>query len=156
MNFHDYIPALPFETFTYHYVLDFDMTSVQQATANCHYSELVGSPLTLELNLTFPLGHVTEFIVLGKRTSWIAVDKILLSDKVSEMDNVSLKHELNCKPLFKLWHHGSILSEYIPTIESDSFANINTQCILCREEHWKKVAISRRKSYFADFIGRET
>ena len=53
----------------------FDLTSMQDATENCHYPELVGEPLRLELNFTFPLKHVTELIVLGQRMSSVAVDK---------------------------------------------------------------------------------
>ena len=54
----------------------FDLTSMQDATENCHYLEVVGEPLRLELNFTFPLEHVTELIVLGERMSSVAVDKI--------------------------------------------------------------------------------
>ena len=48
---------------------------MQDATENCHYSELVGEPLRLELNFTFPVEHVTELIVLGERRFSVAVDK---------------------------------------------------------------------------------
>ena len=48
---------------------------MQDATENCHYPELVGEPLRLEPNFTFPLEHVTELIVLGERMSSVAVDK---------------------------------------------------------------------------------
>ena len=48
---------------------------MQDATENCHYPELVGEPLRLELIFTFPLEHVTELIVLGERMSSVAVDK---------------------------------------------------------------------------------
>ena len=53
----------------------FDLTSMQGADENYHYPELVGEPLRLELNFTFPLEHVTEIIVLGERMSSVAVDK---------------------------------------------------------------------------------
>ena len=53
----------------------FDLTSMQDATGNCHYPENVGEPLRLELNFTFPLEHDTELILLGQRMSSIAVDK---------------------------------------------------------------------------------
>ena len=55
----------------------FDLTSMQYATKNCHYAELVGEPLRLELNFTFPLENVTDLIVLGERErmSSVAVDK---------------------------------------------------------------------------------
>ena len=75
VNFQDDIPSIPIDNFRDHYVLVFDLTSMQDATENCHYPELVGEPLTLELNLTFPLEHVTELIVLGERRSSVAVDK---------------------------------------------------------------------------------
>ena len=75
MNFQDDIPSIPIDNFKDHYVLVFDLTSMQDATENCHYPELVGGPLRLELNYTFPLQHLTELIVLGKRMSSVAVDK---------------------------------------------------------------------------------
>ena len=75
MNFQVDRPSIPIDLFKDHYVLVFDMTSMQDATENCHYPELVGEPLMLELNFTFPLEHVTEIFVLGKRMSSVAVDK---------------------------------------------------------------------------------
>ena len=53
----------------------FDLTSMQEASENFHYPELVGESLRLKLNFTFPLEHVTELIVLGERMSSVAVDK---------------------------------------------------------------------------------
>ena len=75
MNFRDDIPSIPIDRFKEHYVLVFDLTSMQDATENCHYPKLVGEPLRLELNFTFLLAHVTELIVLGERISSVAVDK---------------------------------------------------------------------------------
>ena len=45
------------------------------ATEICHYPELVGEPLWLELNFTFSLEHVTELVLLGERMCSFAVDK---------------------------------------------------------------------------------
>ena len=75
MNFRDDIPSIPIDDFKDHYVLVFDLTSMQYATENCHYPELVGEPLRLELNFTNPLENVTELIVLGEGMSSVAVDK---------------------------------------------------------------------------------
>ena len=75
MNFQDDIASIPLDNFKDHYVLVFDLTSMQDATENCHYPELVGQPLRLELYFTFPLEHVTELIVLEERMSSVAVDK---------------------------------------------------------------------------------
>ena len=75
MNFQDDIPSIPIDDFKDHYVLVFDLTSMQDGTEKCHYPELVGEPLRLELNFTNPLENVTELIVLGERMSSVAVDK---------------------------------------------------------------------------------
>ena len=75
MNFQDDIPSIPIDDFKDHYVLVFDLTSMQDATEKCHYPELVGEPLRLKLNFTNPLENVTELIVLGERMSSVAVDK---------------------------------------------------------------------------------
>ena len=75
MNFQDDIPSISIDNFKDHYVLLFDLTSKQNATENCHYPELVGEPLRLELNFTFPLKHVTELNVLGERMSLVAAEK---------------------------------------------------------------------------------
>ena len=75
MNFQDDIPSIPIDNSKDNYVLVFDLTSMQDATENCHYPELVGEPLRLELNFTFRLDHVNELIVMGKRMSSVAVAK---------------------------------------------------------------------------------
>ena len=75
INFQDDIPSIPIDDFKDHSVLVFDLTSMQDATENCHYLELVGEPLGLELISTNPLENVTELIVLGERMSSVAVDK---------------------------------------------------------------------------------
>ena len=75
LNFQVDIPSIPIDNFKNHYVLVFVLTSMQDATENCHYPKLVGEPLRLELNFTFPLEHVFELIVLRDRMPSIAVDK---------------------------------------------------------------------------------
>ena len=56
-------------------MLVFDLTSMQDATVHCHYPELIGEPLRLELNFNEALESVTEVIILGERMSSVAVDK---------------------------------------------------------------------------------
>ena len=75
INFQDDNSSIPVDDFKDHYVLVFDLTSMQDATEYFHYPELVGEQLRLELNFTFPFEHVTELIVLGERMSSVAVDK---------------------------------------------------------------------------------
>ena len=136
MNFQDDIPSIPIDNFKDHYVLVFDLTSMQDATENCHYPELVGEPLRLELNFTFPLEHVTELIVLGERMSSVAVDKFRITNRI---------------PLLKYRYRGSFPSDYVPTLDNDTFA-INTNM---QGEHWIMIANSRQKLYFADSLGRK-
>ena len=53
----------------------FELTSMQDATENHHYRELVGEPLRLELNFTSLLEHVTGLIVMEARIISDAFDK---------------------------------------------------------------------------------
>ena len=75
MSFQDDILSIPIDDFKDHIVLVFDLTSMQDATENCHYHEHVGEPLRLKLNFTHPLENGTELIVLGEQMSSVAVDK---------------------------------------------------------------------------------
>ena len=90
MNFQDDVPSIPIDFLKDHYVLVFDLTSMQDTSEICHYPELVGEPLRLELNFTFPAKHVTEQTVLGKRMSSIAVDKFgVVGKKISNRQRCS-------------------------------------------------------------------
>ena len=84
MNFEDDIHSIPIDDFKDHYVLVFDLTSMEDATENSHYPELVGEPLRLELSFTNPLENATEVIVLGERMSSVAVDKLVLLERISK------------------------------------------------------------------------
>ena len=53
MNFQDDIPSIPIDNFKDHYVLVFDLTSMQDATEKCHHLEQVGEPLRLLICSTF-------------------------------------------------------------------------------------------------------
>ena len=75
MNFQGDIPSIPVDNFKDHYVIVFDLTSMQDATEHCHYPESIGEPLRLELYFSSTLENVTEVIVLGERMSCVAVDK---------------------------------------------------------------------------------
>ena len=81
MNFQHDIPSIPVGIFEDHYVLVFDLTSMQDATQHCHYQELIGEPLRLELYFSLSLENVTEVIVLGERMSSVAVNKFRVVGK---------------------------------------------------------------------------
>ena len=80
--FQNHVPSIPIDDFENHYVLVFDLTSMQDATENCHYPELVGEPLRLELNFTNPLENFTELIVLRERMSSVAVDNLVWLERM--------------------------------------------------------------------------
>ena len=85
MSFHGDILSISIVSFKDHYVLVFDLTSMQDATEKCHYAELVGEPLRFELNFTSPLEHVTELFVLRKRMSSVAFDKFGVLGKIIQI-----------------------------------------------------------------------
>ena len=53
MNFQDDIPSIPIDNFKDHYVLVFDLTSLQDDNEKRHDQETIGQPLRLELTLRF-------------------------------------------------------------------------------------------------------
>ena len=57
-------PALPMEDFRNHYILVFDLTSLQDAAEQLHYPEFSGESLRIEMFSQFPLEQITEVIVL--------------------------------------------------------------------------------------------
>ena len=75
MQFNEDFPALPLEDFRNHYILVFDLTSLQDAAEQLHYPELSGESLRLEKFFQFRMEQVTEEIVLGERLSIIQIDK---------------------------------------------------------------------------------
>ena len=119
MNFQDNIPSIRFDNFKDHYVLLFDLTSMQDAIENCHYPELVGGPLRLPLNFTFPLELVTELIVLGQLMSPVAGDKFGVVGKKSKKHNFTFQQRINLISLLKYRYRGSFPSDHVPTLDDD-------------------------------------
>ena len=74
MNYQDDVPSIPFDNFRDHFGLVFVLVSMQNATETFHCPELVGEPLRLELNFTFPLEHFGKLIVLGERMFFVEFD----------------------------------------------------------------------------------
>ena len=124
MNFQDDTLSIPIDNFKDHYVLVFDLTSMQDFTENCHYPEL-----RLELNITFPLEHVTELIVLGERSLQLQLTSLAFGEKMSKLDNIAIQQITNRILFFKCRYLGSFPSYYVPTLPNDSFAIINTRPI---------------------------
>ena len=127
MKFEDEIPSIPVDNFKDHYVLVFDLTSMQDATQHCHYPEFFGEPLRLELYFSSPLE------TLQKSFYWVNVCLLLQSttlvlwERIFEMDNTSLKQIVNRILLLKYRYMGSFPSNIFPNRPIDTFAIINTQ-----------------------------
>ena len=100
---------------------------MQDATENCHYLELVGEPLRLEQNFTFPQEHVTEHFVAGKRMFSVAVDKFGVVGK-------SIRNQYCSSPSYN--SRGSFPSDFVPTLDNDTYAIIITQHGNMQGEHW--------------------
>ena len=147
-------PSIPIDDFKDHYVLVFDLTSMQDATENCHYPELIAEPLRLELKFTNPLENVTELLVKGERMSSVAVDKFGVVGKNVKMDNFAQQQIINRILLLKFRFFGSFPSDYVPTFDNDTFAIINKQPSNMQGEHWMLIANFRHELYFADSLGR--
>ena len=126
MNFQDDIPSIPIDKFKDHSEIVFDLTSMQDFTENCHYRELVGGPMRLELNFTFLLEHVTDFSVLVERMSSVAVDKFGVVGKTFRKDNVSLCQIFSRIPRFKYRYFDFFPYDYVPFLDNDTFAIKNT------------------------------
>ena len=71
------------------------------------------------------------------------------------MDNVSLQQIINRIPKLKYRYRGSFPSDYVPTLDNDTFVIINTQPSNMQGEHWIMIANFRQKLYFADTLGRK-
>ena len=85
----------------------------------------------------------------------LQLTSLVLLEKTSKMDKVSLEHIFNRIPLIKYWYRGSFISDYVPTLDFDTFAFINTQPIKMQRELWIMIANSRQKLFFADSFGRK-
>ena len=71
------------------------------------------------------------------------------------MQNISLQQSTNRIPLLKYRYRCSCLSDYVPTLDNDTFAIINTQPSNMQGEHWIMIANCRQKLYFADSLVRK-
>ena len=80
---------------------------------------------------------------------------LVLLEKTSKMDNGSLQQIFNRLPLLKYRYRGSFPFDYVPTLDNDTFAVINTQSSNIEGEHWIMIANSRQILYFADSLGLE-
>ena len=118
-----------------------------------HYRELVGEPLILQLNFTFPLKCVAELIVVEDRMASVAVEKFGVVEKKSRINNVS-PARIICISLFKYRYFDGFLSDYVPVLPNKTFPSKNTESNGIQSEHL--IRNYREKKFFADSFGSET
>ena len=70
-----------------------------------------------------------------------------------KMDKFALQQNINPFPQLKFRHLGSFPSDYVPTLDTDTFDFINTQPTNLRGEHWIMIASFCHELYFADSLG---
>ena len=71
------------------------------------------------------------------------------------MDKISLQQIINHIPLLRYRYRGSFPSDYVPTLDNDAFAIINTQPSNMQGEHCIMIANFRQRLYFAESFGRK-
>ena len=69
------------------------------------------------------------------------------------MDNFALQQIINRILLLKFRYLGWFPSDYVPTLDNDAFAIINTQRSKIQGEHWIMIANLQHDIYFADSLG---
>ena len=71
------------------------------------------------------------------------------------MDNFALQQIINRIPLLKFRYLGSFPSDYVRTLDNDTFAIIHTEPSNMQCELWIMIANFQHELYFADSLGRK-
>ena len=84
----------------------------------------------------------------------MVVEKFGVLGKLYKKDTVSLHQRINRIPLLDFWYLGSSTSDYVPTLDNDTFANKNTQPSNMQGEQWIMIANDGHKLSFANSLER--
>ena len=96
--------------------------------------------------------------MLQKSLYWVNVCllfqsiSLVLSERIFEMDNTSLKQIVNRIHLLKYRYIGSFPSDFVSNLPNDTFAINNTQPSNTPGEHWIMIAKFHHELYFADSL----
>ena len=88
----------------------------------------------------------------GKACIRLQLTSLVLLERISKMDEVSIQQSLNRNQRLKYRYLGSFFSDCVPTLDNDTFAIINTQPRIIQGEHWIITANIRHKMYFVGFF----
>ena len=117
--------------------LVFDIASMQDATENYHYIELVGKPLRNELKLSFSIEDVAKSILLAERMYSVAVDKFgVVRKKTFKMDKISVRQIIDRIPTLEYQYIGYYPCDWVPNLRNITFVIIKTQPSKMQEELW--------------------
>ena len=153
MKFQDDIPSISVDNFNNHYVLVFDLTSMQVATEHCHSPESIGEPLIFELYFISLLENVTKSLYWVNVCLGLQSTSLVLWERIFEMDNTSVKQIVNRILSLKYRYMGSFPSDFVPNLLNDKFEIIDTQPSNTPEEHWIMIAKFHHEMHFADSLG---
>ena len=120
----------------------FDLVSMQDATQNCRFPEKVLEPLRLELNFIFPLEYATDSLYWWSKDLSLQLKISVMLRGKSETDKSSLQQIVNFIPRLKYRYRVSFPSDYKPTLDNDTFEDINTQPSNMQGENWIRNAKS--------------
>ena len=110
---------------------------------NFFYPELVRKPLRVELTFTFLLEHSLYW---GNESLWLQLTRFVLLEWIAKTDNVSLHQKTNRIQLIKYCSFVSFLFNFVPTLDHNTFAIINTQPSIMQCEHWIKFSRFRHET----------
>ena len=79
----------------------------------------------------------------------------MLLEKKSKLDDVSFHQKINNIPLLSYQYRDSFPSDYVPTLDNDSFAIIRTQLSNRQDEYWIMFPNFSQIMFFADSLGRK-
>ena len=155
MNFQEDILSTPLVDFKDHYVLVFDLTSMKDATENCHYPERTCWRASETGTQFYPNSRKRYWTHCIRWTNVFGCSwQVWCSWKECvKSDNFALQQIINRILLLKFWWLGSFPSDYVPILDNEVFAVINTQPSNMQGEHWILIANFRHELYFADSLG---
>ena len=155
MNSQDDIPSIFIEKLKDHHVIMFDLILLQDATENCHYSELVEKLQKSKLNFTYPQEHITEHFAMGEQLFSVANDKFAnVGKKIwNRLDNVAVQQIIFWPPVIKTRLIRRFSSNYVPLLHNETLAVKYTQPNNVQGGHWIMFENACYKVFFADPLG---
>ena len=155
LNFQEDIPSIPIDNFKDHYVLILDLTSKQDATENCHYHEWLENHWSWTEFLVFLWNTLLNSLSWENECLRLQLTSLTLLEEISKLDSISRQQIFNRIPLLKYQHPGSSPSDYVPTLDNDTFVIINTQPSNMQGEFWIMTANSCQNLYFCRLFWSE-